>query len=744
MTKIFKNAKRVLAFVFAFAVLAVSLFTGSINIDADACDANKVVYWNGTKASSFAGGTGSESDPYIIKTAEQLALACLGQNPTTSTGKYYKVDDSVKVFVMQPESVVDFDTLSALNSAEAVKTYLTGLSGVKNWMSEFASASFNGNFDGNYATIYGLYADGVAVGKSDVGLFPQYDGGSKDTSGNVIANTCKNISVKNSYFNSSRRVGAIVGASYGTGYGAKIDGIIYYDTISVVNCYLTAVGNTAFFQEQGVLSGGGMNDTAVINNVLLRGNYGKNTDLGYNMGIIAATSKEEAGVKDSTGTTVKSKVSNSIILGTDPYCRDYYINHIFQMKNYFDNVITDYTVGKVTINNPWGTQSSVEYKEEQIKQVTAVGFDFQEATKEKFDWENDWFMGENGAEMRAFHGEIKLVQTATTHCYKCQDCGLKSYGGEAQHSWTTTDNKAYSCSVCQYNCKHDSIETTTEDGDCVSVPGTYTRCNHCPYVGIIPSGAAPGHNLTYVAADPGDCENHGHGEYWYCDVCNKKFASNDKMAAMDTALTDTELDTGLGNHIKDTNDNGTIVMYDESGHWYICKVDGGRLDYDSNAIGDDEVIAHEYKDGECVYCGYVCLNHEWKSTGKVAVAGTCTTDEELEIKCKICGKKDTVVSEKAGHKITFVAQVDATDRMEGTKAHYECSACKGIFSDAEGKNSITKTSLIIPKVLPAEYQNTINSDKGNKSPATGDSFASVIAVAALGGATLLLTRKVRK
>ena len=120
MTKLFKNSKQVFALVVVFAVLAVSLFTGSINsITADACDTSKVDYWDGTIASSFAGGNGTEANPYIIKTAEQLARCCMGQDKTASKGKFYKVDDSIKIFVMQPQSVVNLDTLLGLDSAEA-------------------------------------------------------------------------------------------------------------------------------------------------------------------------------------------------------------------------------------------------------------------------------------------------------------------------------------------------------------------------------------------------------------------------------------------------------------------------------------------------------------------------------------------------------------------------------------------------------------------------------------------------
>ena len=114
MTKLFKNSKQILAFVFAFAVIAVSLFTGNAAADITAeaaCDVSKIDYWDGTKASSFAGGTGTESDPYIIKTAEQLAFCCFGQDATTSKGKYYKVDDSIDIFVMQPQNFVDLEVI---------------------------------------------------------------------------------------------------------------------------------------------------------------------------------------------------------------------------------------------------------------------------------------------------------------------------------------------------------------------------------------------------------------------------------------------------------------------------------------------------------------------------------------------------------------------------------------------------------------------------------------------------------
>lgn len=759
MTKLFKNSKQILAFVFAFAVLAVSLFTGSININADACDVSKVDYWDGTMASNFAGGTGTEQDPYIIATAEQLARCCMGQNKTDSKGKFYKVADSVKIFVMQPESIVDLDTLLGLDSAEATKNYIEGLAGKKNWLDvmNLGYGSFNGNFDGNGATVYGLYADSVVKNDAnrDCGLFPRYDGGYVDGSGNVVANVCKNIAVKNSYYASVRRMGAISGASYGKGYGADVNGIIYYDTIAVTNCYMEGKGNINYYNEQGIVVDGGADDVSVLNNILVRGNYAYNTEQNKPIGVIAAA--RTAGNVDTTGTTVKPKLSNSVILGADPFRRQYYGTHFVMsekdpvtgatVRTFYENVITDEPAGKVTITNPagWGTATTVvEYTESNVKQVTATGFDFV-AQADKLDWENTWFMSENGPELRAFHGTIKENFTATTHVWECEDCGLKSYGGIADHTWVTEDDETYICSVCDYKCLHNSLTTYDSNGDCIVDPGTYTECDYCDYVTVIKTGDAPGHNLKYVVADPGDCETHGHAEYWYCDVCDNKFTSDDKKAAFESAVSDADLDTGLGKHPVKEDGNGVVVMYDENGHWYTCSVDGGRIDIDSNVLEDGQVVAHEFSNAVCIDCGYECKEHDYEPTGKKTVVGDCFTDEVIEIKCNICKYKSTAVSVPAAHNIIKVDLVPANDRMEGTKAHYICDKCNSLYSDAEGKNSVTRTSLIIPKVLPAEYQNTVvgpvNPDTSNKSPSTGDNLVSVVAVAALAGAALVFARK---
>ena len=49
-----------------------------------------------------------------------------------------------------------------------------------------------------------------------------------------------------------------------------------------------------------------------------------------------------------------------------------------------------------------------------------------------------------------------------------------------------------------------------------------------------------------------------------------------------------------------------------------------------------------------------------------------------------------------GHKLSAVAEVPATCQETGVKAHWVCSVCRKLFSDADGKNETTLEALTIP------------------------------------------------
>ena len=100
-----------------------------------------------------------------------------------------------------------------------------------------------------------------------------------------------------------------------------------------------------------------------------------------------------------------------------------------------------------------------------------------------------------------------------------------------------------------------------------------------------------------------------------------------------------------------------------------------------------------------------------KMTKHEEVKATCTEKGmKAYYECSTCGKlyedeagtkevtdKNTLVIDidATNHKTKFVAEVAAGCEKEGVKAHYECERCGKLFTDAEGKNEVKATDLVI-------------------------------------------------
>ena len=129
--------------------------------------------WDGSIASSFAGGNGTKYNPYLIETAEQLALMSdFYSNPTGNYGGnvYFKLVKSID-----------------LNCKELEKEWTP--IGWKNSSNEatIASAAFEGYFDGNGKTIAGIYRNSGA----GLGLFQTFSGVATNLTieGNITGNS---------------------------------------------------------------------------------------------------------------------------------------------------------------------------------------------------------------------------------------------------------------------------------------------------------------------------------------------------------------------------------------------------------------------------------------------------------------------------------------------------------------------------------------------------------------------------
>ena len=207
-----------------------------------------ISFWTGTADAGFAGGTGTQEDPFIIETADQLYRALSTVTYTTSTSGdlavetaesvaggtqtdriykqgsttvyapvytpyYYKVADGIEAFYLN--NVYGNETLAGAKAMVAAGT-------AKDWK---PGKSFVGHLDGNGVTIYGMYSS------TGQGLVYKLDGSS--TVKNINFDACyasgtgnsallttnlgtytndstrikvSNISVRNSYIATTRAI----------------------------------------------------------------------------------------------------------------------------------------------------------------------------------------------------------------------------------------------------------------------------------------------------------------------------------------------------------------------------------------------------------------------------------------------------------------------------------------------------------------------------------------------------------
>lgn len=447
MTKLFKNSKQVLSFVLAFAVLAVSLFTGVvINSDA-ACDDSTVIYWDGsvTSVSSFneLGGKGTSDEPYIIDSVADLAL--IAGATIDSANLYFKVADGIDAIVLQSESVGA--GILELTSASAVKDYFedTSETGFVEWVRGGWSTltPFIGSFDGNGVEIYGLYANTPNYVNPLAGLFTQIDAGA----------AISNVTVKNSYINSKSYAAFIAPFSGSNSQGLKTTGTVSFSQCIVANCYMVSnVDNCT--NKAGVMTGT-MNDYINMSNCMVYGNDANNVAVPYKddssiKGFKLSLVGDLENVKDPV-----DSITNCICLGTTPYpqynCG--FNNLVGPNASMFSNVYTDQATEDISLYLYDGASAAYKYYDK-ASQVIADSLtsitESQILSKNamyvmpNLDWENIWLVEEG--KMPEFRSNHNMSSTATAgtdgHTYKCADCDLVSV--EFEHTYGA-DGKCTAC-----------------------------------------------------------------------------------------------------------------------------------------------------------------------------------------------------------------------------------------------------------------------------------------------------------
>lgn len=182
------------------AIILSILFVNSVfGVSANENSTNETSYnWDGTAAKAYAGGSGTESDPYRITNAGELARMVENKD---ENGKYFSIENDI-----------------IINDTTSPEWYKS--SNLHNWYGvEFKSENaFQGTIYGNGHKITGLYYKETSKTNLNVGLIPI----AWDT-------TIYDLTVDNSYFETPGQGGVK------TGVGAFI-GINNNATINIFRC----------------------------------------------------------------------------------------------------------------------------------------------------------------------------------------------------------------------------------------------------------------------------------------------------------------------------------------------------------------------------------------------------------------------------------------------------------------------------------------------------------------------------
>lgn len=290
-------------------------FTAQDNLGTDV--------WDGSIASGFAGGSGTQDDPYLISTGAQLAFLAQKINGSSSNSYYNKYYRLVRN--------IDLNGLEW----EPIGCYYYGTNGGSS-----AALSFRGHFDGNGFKISNLKITRSGYYDRYVGLFGYINGG-----------TVENLTLENITVNSSGErafyenyVGGIAGYSNGTVRNCHVYGNISAEA-SDIFCGGIAGGNNGVIEGcsadiiiDSKFSAGGIagdNDYKIINCIAygsitsyyryaggIVGNNGGTVESCYAGASVASSNYYAGGIagyNESTGAVYRCVSVSESIVGSASY-----------------------------------------------------------------------------------------------------------------------------------------------------------------------------------------------------------------------------------------------------------------------------------------------------------------------------------------------------------------------------------------------------------------------------------------
>ncbi len=269
----------------------------------------------------------------------------------------------------------------------------------------------------------------------------------------------------------------------------------------------------------------------------------------------------------------------------------------------------------------------------------------------------------------------------------CKDCGgtIKSETVEA-----TGHNSSYVEGI-PAGCKTDGRIPHYVCTNCNGLFGDTLCINALKASDIIVP--AIGHTVYAVGGLAATCGTEGMMAHYHCKGCGAYFL--DEKATKQVALTDLTI-PALGHDLVETPASPATCAHEGNITYYTCE--------ECNAIFSDEACQNQIHLIDTVIPS---LNHTL-SYSPVKEATCTSTGVYAYYYCAICDiyysdsdstetiAKEDLTAPALGHDVQFTKEIKPSCTESGAIAHYYCNRCHKLFSDAQGKNSITQQDILIP------------------------------------------------